>query len=280
VLALSWPAAVAHFVPGAFAYWWETEILRRVSGESHRNMPFLLYFPILFGGSLPAGLFLPAAVRWLWRELRAGGPDRAPGEFLIWWTALPLAVFCAAKSRLPLYLLPLFPPLALLVGRWAALRWGARPLRARTVLLLVLSLAALGVGARTAAPHVQFRWAHLQPDPRPAARAILADARASGARPETFVTARFSAIPACGLAFYLASPVGQVELNSEAPPAEGAGAPRPLAQALAPAPPGVARYFAVLQADRELFEGRARSLAEGRWLMRDGDLWVWRLSAP
>jgi 4-amino-4-deoxy-L-arabinose transferase-like glycosyltransferase len=44
------------------------------------------------------------------------------------WVLLPLIVFCIARSRMPLYLLPLFAPLALLVACSAARR---RPCRAR-----------------------------------------------------------------------------------------------------------------------------------------------------
>ena len=39
------------------------------------------------------------------------------------WFALPLAVFVLASSRLPLYLLPLFAPFALVTGRSLALAW-------------------------------------------------------------------------------------------------------------------------------------------------------------
>ena len=38
------------------------------------------------------------------------------------WFALPLVVFALASSRLPLYLLPLFAPLALITGRALELR--------------------------------------------------------------------------------------------------------------------------------------------------------------
>ena len=36
--------------------------------------------------------------------------------FLALWVVLPLIVFCLARSRMPLYLLPIFAPLALLVA--------------------------------------------------------------------------------------------------------------------------------------------------------------------
>jgi 4-amino-4-deoxy-L-arabinose transferase-like glycosyltransferase len=52
---------------------------------------------------------------------------------LLAWLLLPLLVFCLARSRLPLYILPLFLPLAVIVARQRgaerrALSW--RPLLA------------------------------------------------------------------------------------------------------------------------------------------------------
>ena len=64
---------------------------------------------------------------------------------LVLWVALPLLVFCVARSRMPLYLLPLFVPLAVAVARQRAAeglglpRW--RPMAAWVVLLLALELA-------------------------------------------------------------------------------------------------------------------------------------------
>ena len=48
-----------------------------------------------------------------WSRWRRDCPERL---LLALWVLLPLAVFCAARSRLHLYLLPLFVPLALLAG--------------------------------------------------------------------------------------------------------------------------------------------------------------------
>jgi 4-amino-4-deoxy-L-arabinose transferase-like glycosyltransferase len=71
--------------------------------------------------------------------------DRA-GLLLALWIALPLLVFCLSRSRMPLYLLPLFVPLALVVARQRLAerrelpRW--RWLLAWAGLLLALEVAA------------------------------------------------------------------------------------------------------------------------------------------
>jgi hypothetical protein len=58
---------------------------------------------------------IPGDVRRWWRDPAQRAAD-APWVFLALWVLLPLVVFCLARSRMPLYLLPLFAPLALLVA--------------------------------------------------------------------------------------------------------------------------------------------------------------------
>jgi len=65
----------------------------------------------------PRGLlapFRPGFWRGFWRERRAADPS---GLFLWLWLVLPLVVLALVRSRLPLYLLPSFAPVALLVAR-------------------------------------------------------------------------------------------------------------------------------------------------------------------
>jgi len=58
---------------------------------------------------------LPATLR-RWRT-RDGRAQDAAGLLLAAWLLLPLLVFCVSRSRLPLYVLPLFVPLAVLAAR-------------------------------------------------------------------------------------------------------------------------------------------------------------------
>lgn len=78
----------------------------------------LFYLPVLAVGLLPwsaLALLLP-----LDREGRAAARGGDPGATLFLWTwALGMiAFFSAARSKLPTYLLPALPPLALLLGAW------------------------------------------------------------------------------------------------------------------------------------------------------------------
>ncbi len=155
LLALPWYAAVMVNHPGLFRYFIGDEVVNRVTtNEFGRHGEWYgwlaIYGPTLLVGTLP---WTPTLWRWLralpaqvrgWRD----GPGRerdAAGLMLLAWLLLPLLVFCLARSRLPLYILPLFLPLAVIVARQRgaerrALSW--RPLLAWAVVLLALKFAA------------------------------------------------------------------------------------------------------------------------------------------
>jgi 4-amino-4-deoxy-L-arabinose transferase-like glycosyltransferase len=80
--------------------------------------PIYYYLPVLLLGPFPWSAFLPGAfvrVAREWRRLQAVERDRL--RFLLLWIALPLVFFSFAGSKLPSYLLPTFPAIALLLAR-------------------------------------------------------------------------------------------------------------------------------------------------------------------
>ncbi|MCA1714842.1 MAG: glycosyltransferase [Gammaproteobacteria bacterium] len=127
VLTLPWFIAVTIEHPGLLHYFLGVEVVDRIaSGRFQRHAQWYgwlqVYGPTLLLGTLPwtPALWrwartLPASLRcWLNPALRRDG---APLLLLTLWLLIPLLVFCVVRSRLPLYLLPLFVPLALLAAR-------------------------------------------------------------------------------------------------------------------------------------------------------------------
>ena len=137
------------------------------ASKGHDN-PFWYYLPTLAADFAPWSLVLPSALWAAWRVSRgrataagagsrpdggaraaapaAGGAPvgaafeeparhRALGDLLLWF-AVPLAVLSIASTKRGLYLVPLYPPAALLCGHW-----------------LVAGVSALGPRTRAAA-----RW--------------------------------------------------------------------------------------------------------------------------
>jgi 4-amino-4-deoxy-L-arabinose transferase-like glycosyltransferase len=122
---------------------------RFASTVHHHPGPFWYYLPVLLLGVFPwSGLGVPAFARLSPRQSR-------PDLFVLLWLALPLVFFSLAGSKLPGYILPAVPPLALLMGRAADRLVGEGPtperwLSSRVVALVGLILAALVAAAPAA----------------------------------------------------------------------------------------------------------------------------------
>lgn len=155
-LALPWFVLVSLENEGLLNYFLGAEVIDRVATDRFgRHGEWYgwaeIYLPTLLVGTLP---WTGSLWNWLrglraavlrWRSALARQAE-ATDLFLALWIAIPLLVFCLARSRLPLYLLPLFVPLALVVARQRADRGLALPdwrwLAAWAVLLLGLRFAA------------------------------------------------------------------------------------------------------------------------------------------
>jgi 4-amino-4-deoxy-L-arabinose transferase-like glycosyltransferase len=85
-----------------------------------RYQPWYYFIPVLLVGMLPWTLLMfDAAVR-TWREPRADKGVFSPERFLLVWVAFIYVFFSFSGSKLPSYLLPMYPPLALIMGRQIA----------------------------------------------------------------------------------------------------------------------------------------------------------------
>ncbi len=88
---------------------------RFLTTEHRREQPWWYFTPILFGGALPWAFLLLPAVRKAWRA-ESGLTGFRPLRFSVIWTFFVLIFFSASGSKLPAYLLPVFPPLAFVIG--------------------------------------------------------------------------------------------------------------------------------------------------------------------
>jgi 4-amino-4-deoxy-L-arabinose transferase-like glycosyltransferase len=129
VIGLGWYLVVVATHPGLATYFLRDEVAHRLaSGTYGRNTEwykgFVIYVPVLLLGTLPwispvfrVARSLPETLfsRTWWRKELAADPWVV---FLMLWFFLPLVVFFISNSRLPFYVLPLFVPIALTIGRW------------------------------------------------------------------------------------------------------------------------------------------------------------------
>ena len=152
LIALPWYAIVIARNPGLFDYFIGNEVVARVATDKFGRHGewygwITIYVPTLLVGTLP---WTPALLRWArtlpaslrsWRLPAARSADAA-SVLLTLWLLLPLLVFFVSRSRLPLYILPLFVPLAVLAARQRT-REGKPLPRWRWLLLWAACLLAL-----------------------------------------------------------------------------------------------------------------------------------------
>jgi len=211
VVGFSWYVAVVVRRPELAGYFLGEEFVGRIFTDQHgRNAEWYgaaaVYLPTFLLGALPWTAVLVAWLRhadrvfrpsWWRRWLR----DDPALFFTLAWLLLGLAVFLLSRSRLHLYVLPLFPALALstamaLRGRW---RW------TRRVLCLIALWLAILVGLRAAAAHVPSHR-----DARAAAREVAA--LADEAYDEIVLVGVRNGY---GLRFYLGREVEHVAFSAE-----------------------------------------------------------------
>lgn len=126
-VALPWYALVTARNPGLLGYFLGDEVINRIASDEFQRHGqwygwIAIYVPTLLLGTLP---WTPSLLRWArtlssrlraWRTRQGRAADHV-GVLLALWLLLPLLVFCLARSRLPLYILPLFVPLAVIAAR-------------------------------------------------------------------------------------------------------------------------------------------------------------------
>ncbi len=156
-IAAPWFIAVSAANPEFARFFFVHEHLERFLTTQHAHVGPVWYFvPVLVAGTLPWALSLPAA---LWRAApRAPGEGFQPARFLLAWCVTVFVFFSLSGSKLPSYILPLFPAAALLVGR--QLSRGTRGLLvAQASLAALLGIAlALAAGLAPAVPAPYRPW--------------------------------------------------------------------------------------------------------------------------
>jgi 4-amino-4-deoxy-L-arabinose transferase-like glycosyltransferase len=95
---------------------------RFFSGVHRREEPGWYFLPIMAIGFLPWMFALPAAILHAWRVESPSALGRGGGHLrlALLWSGFVVLFFSISGSKLPAYVLPAFPPLALVLGRYLA----------------------------------------------------------------------------------------------------------------------------------------------------------------
>jgi 4-amino-4-deoxy-L-arabinose transferase-like glycosyltransferase len=123
--------------------------LRFTTSMHQRSQPGWYFIPVLAVGIAPWLLVAVAAWPAAMRGVRS--PGFAPGLFLALWTIVVFGFFSVSGSKLPGYIVPLFPALAVLAGAYLVTRAGKGLLLAQSWLTAALGVGVAIAGSRVAA---------------------------------------------------------------------------------------------------------------------------------
>jgi len=184
VLGLGWFALVYRRLGSdPLVYFFLRENLQRFAAETYDiGRPAWFYLPAYLAEGLPWSPFLPLALARLLGS--ADLDERRSARFLAAWAALVLVPLSLSRGKIDYYLLPVYPAISLLVGRYlAAVEW--RRLDRVWVRGVLVALAAALALVLLRPPQVPGEWLPAAP-----ARALLAGVVAAGALLLLFIAVR------------------------------------------------------------------------------------------
>jgi len=143
LITAPWFYLVMKANPEFFQFFFIHEHLERFTTKVHgRYQPWYYFVPILLLGMLPWTLLMFDTLFKGWRSSKV--PDKAfnAARFLLIWAVFVYVFFSISDSKLPSYLLPMFPALALLMGKQLV---EIKPSRLFWLIAPILPLVLLGL---------------------------------------------------------------------------------------------------------------------------------------
>lgn len=114
LVMLPWGILIHLREPDFWRYFFWHEHVQRFfsSGSSQHKEPFYFFIPVLAGGLFPHIVLVPSAIS----GFIIKGFDTSFKRYLFCWFLFPFAFFSASSGKIETYILPCFPPLAMLLA--------------------------------------------------------------------------------------------------------------------------------------------------------------------
>jgi 4-amino-4-deoxy-L-arabinose transferase-like glycosyltransferase len=119
LIAAPWYALVGWRTGGEFlvGFLWDHNVRRATESLEGHSGPAILFYPAtIWIGFFPASIFLLPSILETRRQFSKEPARRAAITLCAMWALLTVALFSLAKTKLPSYVTPCYPALALLVG--------------------------------------------------------------------------------------------------------------------------------------------------------------------
>ena len=140
------PVTMRHGWPFIQEFFIRHHFERYTTNEFGHPQPFYFFLLIAIAGAVPWSFFLISAVARLFK-LKPRNAGRDSLIVLAWiWTLLPLLFFSFSGSKLPGYILPISPAIAIIIGAEIERVWDGDRARVLKLAQLMTALCVLGIG--------------------------------------------------------------------------------------------------------------------------------------
>jgi len=140
------PVTMRHGWPFIQEFFIRHHFERYTTNEFGHPQPFYFFLLVAIAGAFPWSFFLIPAVARL-RSLKQRNAGRDSLIVLAWiWTLLPLLFFSFSGSKLPGYILPISPAIAIIIGAEIERVWNGDRARVLTLAQWMTALCVLSIG--------------------------------------------------------------------------------------------------------------------------------------
>lgn len=221
LLVLPWYMLVQKANPEFLHYFFVTQQVTRFlsAGEFNNKSAFWFYLPVVLVGFFPWTIFLFQALRQSLANVWRARKQHPTELFLLLWLTIILVFFSIPHSKIIGYILPVFPALALLTGRYLALAWeNAAQKSLRISIANFVIIALLMAALLLALPH--YHWLDLAPGFTPYLSAIAVVFLLGGVTSLLLINKRallplFTVCASCSAVFLLILVLGANALNQD-----------------------------------------------------------------
>ncbi len=148
-LTAPWFIAVSLANPEFFHFFFIHEHFERFLTKVHNRFhPWYTFIPILLLGILPWLVMLFDSLAHAWKKTDTNKNTFQPKRFLLIWSVFIFVFFSVSSSKLPSYILPIFPALALLIGERLT------QIKSRTLFWQIMPIAVLASAGLVLIPKV------------------------------------------------------------------------------------------------------------------------------
>lgn len=167
LLSLPWYVLVQKANPEFLHFFFVTQQVTRflTKADFNNKAAWWFYFPIVLAGIFPWCVFIFQAITQHVKQIFANPMEHAATLFLVLWVAIIFTFFSIPKSKTVGYILPIFPPIALLLGSYLDQVWNLNTKAinlARKIFIILCLLLSISF---ICAPHIPNL--HIDPELTP-----------------------------------------------------------------------------------------------------------------